>query len=92
MKWTTSTVSNKMCSKRVGLGVLCLLVASLVVASCGSGTPLSELQVSPLSQSSPLPTTTASPTDTPTPVPTPEPRQLVVLHTNDNWGETEPCG
>lgn len=23
---------------------------------------------------------------------TPEPIDLVVLHTNDNWGETEPCG
>jgi hypothetical protein len=21
-----------------------------------------------------------------------EPIELVVLHTNDNWGETEPCG
>jgi hypothetical protein len=23
---------------------------------------------------------------------TPVPLDLVVLHTNDNWGETEPCG
>jgi hypothetical protein len=23
---------------------------------------------------------------------TPLPLELVVLHTNDNWGETEPCG
>ena len=23
---------------------------------------------------------------------TPAPMELVVLHTNDNWGETEPCG
>ena len=23
---------------------------------------------------------------------TPGPLDLVVLHTNDNWGETEPCG
>jgi ABC-type glycerol-3-phosphate transport system substrate-binding protein len=21
-----------------------------------------------------------------------EPIELVILHTNDNWGETEPCG
>ena len=37
-------------------------------------------------QSSPLPTETAAPTLTP------ESDQLVILHTNDNWGETEPCG
>ena len=23
---------------------------------------------------------------------TPAPLDLVVLHTNDNWGETDPCG
>ena len=28
----------------------------------------------------------------PTVHPTPAPIDLVVLHTNDNWGETEPCG
>lgn len=26
------------------------------------------------------------------PKPPPEPIELVVLHTNDNWGETKPCG
>jgi 2',3'-cyclic-nucleotide 2'-phosphodiesterase (5'-nucleotidase family) len=26
------------------------------------------------------------------PPPTPEPITLTVLHTNDNWGETKPCG
>ena len=48
----------------------------------------------------PVPTTpTPEPTATPVPtpptetlVPTPGSSQLVVLHTNDNWGETEPCG
>lgn len=47
-----------------------------------------------------VPTATAAPADTapPTTMPTPTPRlapnagQLVLLHTNDNWGETEPCG
>lgn len=28
----------------------------------------------------------------PLPAPTARPMGLVVLHTNDNWGETEPCG
>jgi hypothetical protein len=46
----------------------------------------------------PMPTDTATPlpTDTATPAPTatqpPAPVDLVILHTNDNWGETEPCG
>jgi hypothetical protein len=26
------------------------------------------------------------------PATTLEPSQLLILHTNDNWGETEPCG
>ena len=49
-------------------------------------------------QSAPIPTATcpsppaATATPTTTPAPAPSPMQLVVLHTNDNWGETEPCG
>jgi outer membrane biosynthesis protein TonB len=53
----------------------------------------------PTDQVSPLPTpalggTGPSPLPTPTPQSdaSPSPIQLVVLHTNDNWGETEPCG
>jgi hypothetical protein len=66
-----------------------LLAISLCLSSCISDSN-DELQVSPLSQVSPLPvaTFTPSPTFTATPVA----MQLVVLHTNDNWGETEPCG
>jgi hypothetical protein len=26
------------------------------------------------------------------PTPLPDPISLTVLHTNDNWGETKPCG
>jgi predicted small lipoprotein YifL len=60
------------------------------------------------SQVSPLPTPAVQPTPSaeapsqvsPLPTPTSElapalgtaPFQLVLLHTNDNWGETEPCG
>jgi hypothetical protein len=54
--------------------------------------PESDLHTSPLTHSSPLPTPTPSPTDSPSGMPAPSPSQLVVLHTNDNWGETEPCG
>jgi hypothetical protein len=42
----------------------------------------------------PMPTATQVPTVEPTaPLATPlGSMELVVLHTNDNWGETEPCG
>ena len=54
-------------------------------------------------QDSPLPTETVAPTvvdlrssspptETTTPTLAPESVSLVILHTNDNWGETEPCG
>jgi hypothetical protein len=52
--------------------------------------PTPVLQPSPSavvpSQVSPLPT------PTPEPAAAPAPNQLLVLHTNDNWGATEPCG
>jgi hypothetical protein len=63
--------------------------------------PESELQtgpsepdalISPLTQHSPLPTPVPLPTEEPTPEAAPDSLELVVLHTNDNWGETEPCG
>jgi hypothetical protein len=58
----------------------------------------------PLAPESPIPTSTPLPPQPPTPspttlssespIPTPaqESGQLIVLHTNDNWGETLPCG
>jgi len=45
-----------------------------------------------LSQVSPLPTPASELAPTLTPASTLASIQLVVLHTNDNWGETEPCG
>jgi hypothetical protein len=60
--------------------------AKLTVTASASATALA----------SSVPTAAPKSTDTPTPVPTatpvPEPVDLVVLHTNDNWGETDPCG
>lgn len=57
--------------------------------------PAEQAMLSPLAPVT-LPPPTRVPTLTPlptaTPRPTPRPGQLVVLHTNDNWGETEPCG
>jgi len=88
------------------LGAALLLVLGSILVGCGSPTPTAQtdLMQSPLVADSPLPTPTATkapsatlvptftPQPTPTPLPTPAPGQIVVLHTNDNWGETEPCG
>jgi len=44
-----------------------------------------------LSQVSPLPTPATEPTSAPQ-IDAVAAIQLIVLHSNDNWGETEPCG
>jgi hypothetical protein len=80
--------------------VAIFMVLGLVIAGCGSSpsTPgaleTGDSLVSPLSPISPLALETKAPTPTTVPAPSvdPDPLQLVVLHTNDNWGETEPCG
>jgi hypothetical protein len=82
-----------------------LLLLSLLLAGCESATPGQGLPTSTLAESvlqSPLvpptaaPTSTLKPTSAPEPTPTlaltAAPVQLTVLHTNDDWGETEPCG
>ncbi|MGD8624253.1 MAG: hypothetical protein PVF47_10710 [Anaerolineae bacterium] len=79
---------------RVRLLIFAALLA-LLLAGCGSTVvPGGEEQVSPLATpaiETPLPPTQAA-TASPAPTPTPSPLALLVLHTNDNWGETEPCG
>jgi hypothetical protein len=54
--------------------------------------PLSEVTVQATVEPLPTVSPAPSPTSTATLRPTPSPGQLVLLHTNDNWGETEPCG
>lgn len=89
-----------MINARLTLWTTILMVLGLLVAGCGptpvpSGTvETGDSQTSPLSPASTLFVETKALTPTPVPVLTelPEPLQLVVLHTNDNWGETEPCG
>jgi len=85
--------------------IVCL-VSLLVLAGCGpapSGSqPAASISPAPVTQippsAIPLPATTAAPgADLATsPLPTHsaarEALELVVLHSNDNWGETEPCG
>jgi len=61
----------------------------LLVAGCGGTHGVKDtLLVSPVATSTPQPTAGA------TAIPSPRvgPISLVILHTNDNWGETEPCG
>jgi predicted small lipoprotein YifL len=88
--------------------IIVLLVLSLVIAGCGTATPeptppaMVPSQVSPLPASGVQPTPSAEAPSQVSPLPTPTselapalgtaPFQLVLLHTNDNWGETEPCG
>jgi hypothetical protein len=54
--------------------------------------PLSTVTAQPTVEPLPTASPAPSPTATPTLRPAPNPGQLVLLHTNDNWGETEPCG
>lgn len=70
--------------QRVGVSIL---LYALVLAACYAPSGVDKPR-------SPLPTASAEATTAilPSPSPTRAPVQLVVLHTNDNWGETEPCG
>jgi hypothetical protein len=83
---------------RLRVHIVFALVLGLVVTGCGGVTPEADWQTSPLAQASPTPAATLTPTSVPTPDPTATPAatpasgRVVVLHTNDNWGETEPCG
>lgn len=86
-------MEHKMGTGRVSVLAALVLAISLFLSSCSSDSN-HELQVSPLPQVSPLTVATFTPPPTlpPTFTAMPVPMQLVVLHTNDNWGETEPCG
>ena len=82
---------------RLCFAATALLAFSLTLASCATGpAPTALVDVGATPEAVPSATAPAVPTDTPTETPqptdTPAPLQLVVLHTNDNWGETEPCG
>jgi 2',3'-cyclic-nucleotide 2'-phosphodiesterase (5'-nucleotidase family) len=94
-------ITGKGASSRLGLGMVAVLMFLSLVAGCGGATPEADSQLSPVAdaQTSPLvptralaPTVMLSPTPVPTATPPAAPVQLTILHTNDNWGETEPCG
>lgn len=74
---------------RSALSLAVLLVVGSLLVGCGATTPDDGIEATSSAFDSPL---TQAPTTTPVPTATPTPLRFVVLHTNDNWGETEPCG
>ena len=85
-----------MVGTRVHSAAIALLAFTLALANCATDpapTAAGEVGATLEAPSTTVPVVpTETPTDTPEPTATPAPLQLVVLHTNDNWGETEPCG
>ena len=83
-------------------GILLLLMLSLGLVSCRALVHEPSIEASGFRQPVALPTVTLTtqPTDTSkagssvahAALATPLPAGLLILHTNDNWGETEPCG
>jgi hypothetical protein len=85
-----------------------LLIGGLLLAACGGETPQPEARPTAEAQPTAGPGLQTSPLTTPgedvglsvLPTPTATPSstagrsaiEVVLLHTNDNWGETEPCG
>ena len=90
----------------LGWRLTACLLALLLVAGCvpAANVPLPSASVVPeatpdpevVVAGSPLPTVGLAADVAASPLPTAragrEPLRLVVLHSNDNWGETEPCG
>jgi 2',3'-cyclic-nucleotide 2'-phosphodiesterase (5'-nucleotidase family) len=70
------------------IGFLALI--GLALSGCGEimSIPTPTPTLTPTKTPTPIPTLTY----TPTPTPTPRPIELTVLHTNDTWGYSEPCG
>ena len=86
-------IGRRDASSRLRSKIVALLMLLGLVAGCGGATPEADSQTSPLAPTRTLaPTATLTPTPAPTATLPPAPIQLTVLHTNDNWGETEPCG
>jgi hypothetical protein len=68
----------------------CALVAGLGLLLTACGSP--EGPVSMTAVPSPAAKPTASPTFTPSPTPSPPPITITLIHSNDTWGYTLPCG
>ena len=85
-------MESEMIPRSLVLRFMLLLAVGMLGASCGAVTPDTGLSSSLLPTRTALPIPTLTPIPTATAIPTQERIQLVLLHTNDNWGETEPCG
>ena len=68
------------------IGFFVLIGLVLFGCSGSMSTPTATLTFTPTKTPTPIPT------PTPAPTPTPQPIELTVLHTNDTWGYSEPCG
>jgi hypothetical protein len=93
--------SNTALGLRSWAAFLVLLIPSLLLAGCAGTASDPGQQLSPLATAwADSNSLSALPTATPPlsmvtlpPLTVGQPSfQLLVLHTNDNWGETEPCG
>jgi hypothetical protein len=74
------------------IGFFVLIGLALFGCSGIMSTPTPTPTSMPTKTPTPTPTFTPTSTPTPTPTPTPRPIELTVLHTNDTWGYSEPCG
>jgi len=77
-----------MAALRVLRVVLALLTLAITLLMAGCSSPEPTPTATPTRTATPVPTSTPRPTHTPTP----QPINLVVLHTNDSVGYTDPCG
>jgi hypothetical protein len=73
------------------LVTLTFMAALLVLSGCSSANPAGPL-ATPQPTLTRLPTRRPPPTPAPTATPTLKPVDLVVVHSNDVMGYTEPCG
>lgn len=78
-------LSTHVCRPLLGFAVLAL-------ALLATGCSVTEPTPAPEPTFTPTAVPTSTPTPKPTNTPTPQPLDLVVLHTNDVLGYTEPCG
>ena len=73
----------------LGIGIL---VATVLAVACGPVGSTVQPTIAPAT-ATPLIATVLTPTDTPAPTPTLEgSKRLLILHTNDVAGYTDPCG
>jgi hypothetical protein len=69
------------------------LTAGMILAGCSGGSQRAGVPSAPATSAiGSLSAATATSAPAATRLLVPDPVQLTILHTNDNWGATEPCG